>query len=52
MTITFFEYGNSITFNTHDMPHDLALWEEGISAGDGVDGALIGREQGDVAAVQ
>ena len=34
MTITFFEYGNSITFNTHDMPHDLALWEEGISAGD------------------
>ena len=34
MTITFFEYGNNVMFNAHDIPHELTLWEKGIEAGD------------------
>ncbi len=34
MTITFFEYGNNVMFNTHDIPRELSLWEKEIAAGD------------------
>lgn len=36
MTITFFEYGNSVTFNAHDILNELSVWEDAISNGDSV----------------
>ncbi len=36
MTVTFFEYGNTVMFNIHDIMGELAYWEDEISAGDTV----------------
>lgn len=32
--ITFFEYGNTVIFNAHDIPRELSDWEENVAAGD------------------
>lgn len=36
MTITFFEYGNTVMFNTHDISGEFSVWENEISRGDTV----------------
>lgn len=36
MTITFYEYGNSVMFNKRDIAAEHAAWEEEISVGDRV----------------
>lgn len=36
MTITFYEYGNSVMFNKRDIAAERAAWEEEISVGDAV----------------
>lgn len=36
MTITFFEYGNTVMFNRRDLAAELGFWEEEIAVGDTV----------------
>ncbi len=36
MTIKFYEFGNSVVFDKHELKKESGVWEEGISVGDRV----------------